>query len=133
MSVQKETRPDVGASERAKEPGRASRQGRASMSQATTAPPPPQAVKISDFLSTGEQNAIPLRHLRELLHLPARTVRLMIQRERLHGVPILESSNAAGGYFLPGSDHERVQCVKRLRKRAAEIGKIADCIEKAEV
>lgn len=99
----------------------------------TTPPPPPQAAKISDFLSKGEQNAIPLRHLRELLHLPARTVRLMIRQERLHGAPILESSSATGGYFLPGNDHERARCVRRLRKRAAEINRVADCIEGAAV
>ena len=53
----KNARPDVGASERAKEPGQASRRGRASNVQFTTPPPSPQAVKISGFLSTGEQNA----------------------------------------------------------------------------
>ena len=133
VNEQKEARPDVGASERAKEPGQASRRGRASNVQFTTPPPPPQAVKISGFLSTGEQNAIPLRHLRELVHLPARTVRLMIRQERLHGVPILESSSATGGYFLPGNDHERARCVRRLRKRAAEINRVADCVEGAAV
>ncbi len=97
----------------------------------TTAPTPPQAVKISEFLSTGEQNAVPLRHLRELVHLPARTVRLMIRQERLHGVPILENSRT--GYYLPDNGHERARCVKRLRKRAAEIVKIADCIEGADI
>ena len=101
--------------------------------QSTTPPPPPQSVKIADFLSQGESNAVPLRHLRELVHLPARTVRLMIRQERLHGVPILESSSATGGYFLPGNDHERARCVRRLRKRAAEINRVADCVEGAAV
>ncbi len=133
MQNEKEAHPDTAMSERAKEPGHASRRGRASNVQFTTPPPPPQAVKISGFLSTGEQNAIPLRHLRELVHLPARTVRLMIRQERLHGVPILESSSATGGYFLPGNDHERARCVRRLRKRAAEINRVADCVEGAAV
>jgi len=105
----------------------------------TTPPPPPQAAKISDFLSKGEQNAIPLRHLRELLHLPARTVRLMIRQERLHGAPILESSSAAGGYYLPSSTGEWDFCAKRLRHSAAQIIKVADaiaaedCIEGADI
>ena len=73
----------------------------------TTPAPLGQAVKISDFLSTGEQNAIPLRHLWDLLHLPARTIRSMIRAERMSGTPILESSKATGGYYLPGNDHER--------------------------
>ncbi len=99
----------------------------------TTPPPPPQAAKISDFLSKGEQNAIPLRHLRELVHLPARTVRLMIRAERMSGTPILESSSATGGYFLPNSNHERARCVQRLRRRAAEIVKVADAIAAADI
>lgn len=98
--------------------------------QFTTAPPPGQPTKIADFLSKGEAHAIPLRHLRELLHLPARTVRLMIRQERLLGVPILESSKADGGYFLPDSDHERARCVQSMRRRAAEIVKVADAIER---
>lgn len=129
----KEAHPDTAMSERAKEPGHASRRGRASNVQFTTPPPPPQAVKISGFLSEGENNAVPLRHLRELVHLPARTVRLMIRQERLHGVPILESSSATGGYFLPGSDFERARCVQRLRRRAAEIVKVADAIAAADI
>ena len=101
--------------------------------QSTTPPPPPQSVKIADFLSQGESNAVPLRHLRELVRLPARTVRLMIRQERLHGVPILESSSATGGYYLPGGDFERGRCVQRLRRRAAEIVKVADAIAAADI
>lgn len=98
--------------------------------KSTTPAPLGQAVKIADFLSKGEAHAIPLRHLRDLLHLPARTVRLMIRQERLSGVPILESSRATGGYFLPDSDHERARCVQSMRRRAAEIARVADAIER---
>lgn len=90
-----------------------------------------QAVHIADFLLHGEERAIPMRHLRELLHLPNRTIRLMIRQERLGGVPILESSRATGGYYLPGNDHERARCVRSMRKRAAEIVAVADAIERA--
>ena len=99
--------------------------------QSTTPAPLGQAVKIADFLSRGEVHAIPLRHLRDLLHLPARTIRLMIRAERMRGTPLLESSKADGGYYLPGNDHERARCVQRLRHRAAEIVKVADAIEGA--
>lgn len=131
MNEQKDTRPDGGTSERAKEPGQASRRGHASNVQSTTAPPPPQAVKISDFLSIGGQNAVPLRHLRDLLHLDGRTVRLMIRAERMAGTPILENSRT--GYYLPCNDYERAKCVRRLRKRAAEINRVADAIEGADI
>ena len=98
--------------------------------QSTTPPPPPQAVKVADFLLPGQQNAVPLKHLKDLLHLDGRKIRLMIQRERLTGTPILESSKADGGYYLPGNDHERARCVQRLRRRAAEIVRVADAIER---
>lgn len=129
MHNKKGTRPDVGASERAKM-GAGLDGSTTSNHKSTTPAPLGQAVKIADFLSKGEAHAIPLRHLRELLHLPARTVRLMIRRERLSGVPILESSRATGGYFLPDSDHERARCVQSMRRRAAEIARVADAIER---
>ena len=134
MRTQKEAHPDTAMSGWAKEPGQASRQGRASKCQSTTAAPPPQSVKIADFLCKGEAHAVPLRHLRELLHLPARTVRLLIRAERLAGSPILESSNPlGGGYYLPGSGRERARCVQRLRQRAAEIVRVADAIAAADI
>lgn len=106
-------------------------QATASNSKFTTPAPTGARVHIADFLSKGEAHAIPLRHLRELLHLPARTVRLMIRAERMGGTPILESSRATGGYYLPDSDHERERCVQRLRHRAAQIVAVADAIERA--
>ena len=130
MHSKKGTRPDVGASERAKM-GAGLDGSTTSNHKSTTPAPLGQAVKIADFLSNGEAHAIPLRHLRELLHLPARTVRLMIRAERMGGTPILESSKADGGYFLPDSDHERKRCVQRLRHRAREILRTARAIEGA--
>lgn len=113
------------------ETGPASQAGPYLHQQSTTPTPAGQAVKVADFLSKGEAHAIPLRHLRELLHLPARTIRLMIRAERLAGTPILESSKATGGYYLPGNDHERARCVRSMRRRAAEIVRAADAIEGA--
>lgn len=115
------------------ETGPASQAGPHLHQQSTTPPPPPQAVKVADFLSRGETNALPLRHLRDLLHLPARKIRLIIRAERMNGTPILENSKADGGYYLPGNDHERARCVQRLRRRAAEIVKVADAIEEADI
>lgn len=129
-STKKDTRPDVGASERAKM-GAGLDSSTTSNHKSTTPAPVGQAVKIADFLSKGESHAVPLRHLRELLHLPARTVRLMIRAERLAGTPILESSRADGGYFMPENDHERDLCARRLRHRAAQIIAVADAIERA--
>lgn len=70
-----------------------------------------------------------MKRLKELLDLDGRTVRLMIRGERLQGTPIL--ADCVSGYYLPGDDRERAQCVRSMRRRAAEIVKAADAIEKA--
>ena len=129
LHSKKRTRPDVGASERAKEPGRASRQGHVSTHNNTTSPPPGQ--RISDLLSHGAENGVTLRHLEKLTDLDGRTLRLMIRQERLGGVPICEDSK--NGYFMPSSTDERDTCAKRLRHRAAQIVKVADAIAEADI
>lgn len=86
-------------------------------------------MKISDFLSCGAENGVGLRDLANVTQKPERAVRQQIQQERLSGVPIL--SDNTSGYFLPGNDAEIVRCVRSLRHRAREIGRVADAIEKA--
>ena len=129
MSEKKGTRPDVAASERAKEPGVACRQTTNSTSDDTTFTPLGQELHIANFLSHGQENAIPLRELKNLLHLNGRTVRLMIRAERLSGTPILSDNQT--GYYLPGNDQERTRCVRSMKRRAAEIVRAADAIEGA--
>lgn len=129
MNEQKEARPDVGASERAKESGRASRQGRASTHNDTTSLPPGQ--RVSDYLLPGQKNAVPLKHQKDLLHLDGRKVRLMIRAEWLAGTPILVDNQT--GYYLPSNDHERERCVQRPRRRAAETVRVADALEAADI
>lgn len=92
---------------------------------------PPLGQRVSDYLLPGQQNAIPLRHLKDLLHLDGRKVRLMIRAERLSGTPILADNQT--GYYLPGNDHERARCVRSMRRRAAEIVRAADAIEGAGI
>lgn len=98
--------------------------------QFTTTMPLGQAVHIADFLSHGADHGVHLSDLVRLTGLPERTVRLMIRAERLQGTPILE--NSRDGYFMPSNDHERARCVRSMRRRAAEIVKVADAIERAE-
>lgn len=106
-------------------------QATASTLECTTIAPSRQAGKITDFLSTGQQNAVPLKHLKDLLHLDERTVRLLIRSERLAGVPICEDSR--NGYYMPSSADERDTCAKRLRHRAAQIVAVADAIAAADI
>lgn len=87
-----------------------------------------QPPRISDLLLHGEQNAMPMKCLKGLTGLDSRTIRLMIQQERLSGTPIC--ANNKTGYYLPGSDQERSECVKSMRRRSAEIARTADAIER---
>lgn len=95
----------------------------------TTDRPVGQAVKVSDFLQRGRENATPLKRLKQLFHRNGRAIRLMIRAERLGGVPILADNMS--GYYLPGSDYELAQCVRSLRHRANEIIRAANAIEGA--
>lgn len=88
-------------------------------------------MRIADLLLMGEENAIPLRHLKKMVDLPGREVRRLIQVERLHGIPIL--SDNMNGYFLPENDLERDKFVRSMRGRAAEIEAVADAVEKAVI
>ena len=76
---------------------------------------------IADLLLPGRENAIPRREL------DGRTVRLMIERERREGRPILADN--ATGYYLPATEHERAACVRSMRHRAGEILRTAQAIE----
>ncbi|MEY8420327.1 hypothetical protein AALA83_13755 [Oscillospiraceae bacterium 44-5] len=100
-------------------------------SQSTTSAPPGQAVKISDLLGHGQSAAVPLRHLKELAGLPGREVRRMIQSERLRGIPIL--SDNISGYYLAADVQEQEKFIRSMRGRAAEIIRVADAVEGAEV
>ena len=69
--------------------------------------------------------------MEKLTGLDGRTVRLMIERERREGMPILADN--ATGYYLPVTEHERAACVRSMLHRADEIRKTAEAIERAEV
>lgn len=83
---------------------------------------------ISSILLRGRENALPLRHLKTVTNLDGRSVRLMIERERRAGIPILADN--ASGYYLPANDTERTEFVRSMRHRAQEIMKTAQAVEK---
>lgn len=86
MTKNENTRPAGGTAERAAETAAFS--GAAiSCNHSNTAAAGRQR-KVSDFLSHGRENAVPLRHLKKVMEADGRTVRLMIQQERLSGMPI---------------------------------------------
>ena len=84
--------------------------------------------KVSELLNRGRENAVPLRHLKKLMETDGRTVRLMIQQERLSGMPICADNLT--GYYLPANEEEKSACVRSMRRRAAEIIKTALAIER---
>lgn len=86
-------------------------------------------MSISDFLSTGRENSVPLRHLEAATGLSGRDVRRMISAERLAGVPILSDNQS--GYFLPATEAEAQRCARSMRHRAREIERAAVAIESA--
>ena len=109
MSVEKKrARPSVGAPGRA-EAGVNHEDGNSRNKHITQGPSGQR--KVADLLSHGRENAIPRRELERLTGLDGRTVRLMIERERREGRPIL-ADNA-----IPATEHERAACV---RHRAAD-------------
>lgn len=120
-------RPSVAALERAN--GHRDDHLGMSVKQSITAAPSGQ-LHIADYLSRGRENALTSRELERLTNLDGRSVRLLIERERRSGTPIL--SDCASGYFLPSTDDERAACVRSLRHRAREILTTARAIEQAE-
>ncbi len=81
---------------------------------------------ISRFLAQGQENAVSLRQLEALTGYDGRTVRLMIQRERLKGTPILADNQS--GYYLPATPEEKDRCVRSMRHRAMEILRTAEAV-----
>ena len=128
MNTKKKARPGAGTPERAAETAAC---GGAAIScdySITTAAG--RQRKVSEFLSHGRENAVPLRHLKNLLEADGRTIRLMIQQERLAGTPICADNLT--GYYLPATVEEKAACVRSLRHRAGEIMRTARAIERAE-
>lgn len=126
MSDNKSARPGVAAPERA-EIGNAASNFRVDC----TAGNPARQLKISDFLGCGQENAVSLKELRAITGFDGRTIRLMIQRERLAGVPIL--ADCKNGYFLAENEREKQSFVAQMFHRAAEIEKAATAVFAAEV
>lgn len=127
MNTNGKTRPGAGTPERATETA-AFGEATISCNHSTTAAAGRQR-KASEFLSHGRENAVPLRHLKKLLEVDGRTVRLMIQQERLAGTPICADNLT--GYYLPSNEAEKTAFVRSMKHRAGEIMRTARAIEQA--
>lgn len=127
MRENKKARPTVGAAEQAKTGNVLA--DSYSHDHCTSNPMPGQTL-ISDYLSAGQENAVPLRYLKKVTGIDGRTIRLMIQRERLAVVPILADNQTS--YYLPATQEEKQRCVRSMKHRAEEIKRAAQAIEVAD-
>ena len=87
-------------------------------------------MRIAYLLSCGQENAVPLSHIKSMTGMKGRTIRRMIASERLAGVPIL--SDCSTGYYLAENDGEKERFVRSMRHRAREIERAAEAIERAK-
>lgn len=121
-------RPTVGAAGRAVENGPVCQTAHASTTNDTTPAAERQPLQISDLLLHGEQNALPMKYLKELTGLDSRVIRRQIEAERRQGVPIL--SDNQHGYWLSDSPAEIKRFSRSMRRRAAEIRLTAMRVER---
>ncbi len=126
MTTTKETRSDVAA------PGRevgtvAIGTATAPTTNFTRSSGKRQDLLVSDFLGTGEESALPMRHLKSILHRDSRTIRRLIELERRQGIPIL--SNNQTGYYMAENENEIKRFTRSMRHRALEILQTAAIIE----
>lgn len=126
MTKNENTRPAGGTAEQAKRESH--RRGGNPYGNYTTTQSSGQGT-ISRLLMEGSENGLHLQDLVRLTGEDQRTVRRMIHQERRRGIPIL--SNSKDGYYLPGNEYERAECVRQMRGRAREILAAAAAIEKA--
>lgn len=103
--------------------------------RATSFPAPNSTAKIPGrqeiavLLGHGQDAAVPLAQLVNMTGRDGRTVRLMIERERRSGIPIL--SDCKSGYYLAADEVEAARFVASMRHRAHEILTTASAIERA--
>lgn len=76
-------------------------------------------MKISDFLSTGAENAITRQDLVSLTGVDERKVRMLIHAERKAGKLIM--SDNIHGYFMPDGVDDVKRFHRSMTHRAAEI------------
>lgn len=88
-------------------------------------------MRIADYLSHGQQHAVPLRHLVSMTGLPDRVVRQTIEKERRAGMPILSDNQT--GYYISDSPEETARFVRSMRHRAHEILKTARAVERGRI
>jgi len=84
---------------------------------------------ITDFLLTGEENAVTGRELCEILNVNIRDLTAQIERERRGGSPICAAQGGKPGYFLAANREEMKRYCGSLDKREKELAKTRKACE----
>lgn len=90
-----------------------------------------QALRVSDVLCKGRENAQTMKELRKILSGDSRSIRLEIERERRNGYPIV--SDCQHGYWIAETRAEIEIFVRSMRARAFEIKRTAALVQMAEL
>lgn len=126
--TKEKARPAGGTAERAAETGTTEQVASLSTTNNITKSGKSREGGIASLLMAGAENGLHLKDLSQMLGIDPRIVRQMIHQERRQGIPIL--SNSKDGYYLPGNEYERAECVRQMRGRAKEILAAAAGIER---
>ena len=86
---------------------------------------------VCALLHPGADQAVTLDYLAAALQMEKRSVRRLIQRERLRGVPIL-STSASAGYYLPATPADVAAFRRSMQSRAREITRVIRALKGAE-
>ena len=129
--TKEKARPAGGTAERAAETGTTEQVASLSTTNNITKSGKSREGGIASLLMAGAENGLHLKDLSQMLGIDPRIVRQMIHQERRQGIPIL--SNSKDGYYLPGNEYEKADCVRQMRGRAREILAAAAGIERGEV
>lgn len=92
-----------------------------------------KAIKITDFIPDGIENAISMTKLALIINEDKRTTRKLIHRARLDGEPICSTCEGEGGYYIPRSPEEAYpyyrQQQARINSGIAAINAVSDYIK----
>ena len=128
MRNNEKARPAGGTAERAAETGTTEQVASLSTTNNSTKSGKSREGGIASLLMEGAANGLHLSDLVRLTGWTEREVRQMIHRERRQGIPVL--SNSKDGYYLPGNEYEKSECIRQMRGRAREILAAAAGIER---
>ena len=78
-------------------------------------------MSILDYLQHGAGNAVTAEKLAEVTGLDVRTVRNLVQLERMQGVPICARNEDPFGYFIAECPNELQDYVHSLKRRLRSI------------